>query len=195
MPRNPGKKHPAGQKKSVQELKRRAQELAGGKMLTGKINECTPEQEEKFWEYVVAFEEAPTSSLFKQLEESGLSLPAPETLGDPELTGKLWELIRRLAAMRTFLECTDHLSDRQLYTVLWTDTLQEESPVIPLDENSACHLDLTGSGSEEDTRIYLKYYADEETREQWRTDFPHVAIPEHEDPPVDRDRFLPDAGY
>lgn len=40
----------------------------------------------------------------------------------------------------------------------------------------------------------MKYYADEETRRQWKNDFPDYEMPEHEDPPYDRDRLLPGAG-
>ena len=54
-----------------------------------------------------------------------------------------------------------------------------------------CHLDLVGSGSEEDIALWLKYYADEETRVQWARDFPDMVVPPHENPPYDRDRQLP----
>jgi hypothetical protein len=37
----------------------------------------------------------------------------------------------------------------------------------------------------------LKYYADEKTREWWRQDYPDDPIPDHEDPPHDRDSRLP----
>jgi hypothetical protein len=64
-----------------------------------------------------------------------------------------------------------------------------------LDEYSAWRIDLIGSGSEEDIYLWMKYYADEETRRQWKSDFPDYEMPEHEDPPYDRDRHLPGAGY
>lgn len=47
-------------------------------------------------------------------------------------------------------------------------------------------------GSEEDTTIYLRYYADEPWRQSWHQEWPNFPIPEHEDPPYDRDRHLPD---
>jgi hypothetical protein len=52
-------------------------------------------------------------------------------------------------------------------------------------------IDLTGSGSDEDNLTYLKYYADEEHRLRWAQDWPDDPMPEHEDTPFDRDRFLP----
>jgi hypothetical protein len=52
-------------------------------------------------------------------------------------------------------------------------------------------IDLVGSGNEEDNQIFLKYYAEEKHREQWASDWPEDLLPEHEEPPFDRDRFLP----
>jgi hypothetical protein len=52
---------------------------------------------------------------------------------------------------------------------------------------------LTGSGSTEDTDLYLKYYASEDLRRQWAADFPGDEMPEHEEPPFDRDCYLPQA--
>jgi hypothetical protein len=52
-------------------------------------------------------------------------------------------------------------------------------------------IDLTGSGSDEDNHVYLRYYADEKYRRDWANDWPDDTVPEHEDPPFDRDRYLP----
>ena len=179
----------------IEELKRRSEELAGRNMTYGEIQKPSPEVEEKFWESVVAYEEAPWTTHRKQLEKAGVNLPAPETLDETELSLKLWEVIDRLAAKRVFFSETDHLSDRELYTQILTDILDEEVKDLALDEDSACHIDLVGSGSEEDTFLYLKYYAEEDFRRSWRRDYPDDPLPDHEDPPYDRDRFLPAPDY
>ena len=181
--------------KRIEELKRRAEELTGGEMKTGEFDECPPDVEEGFWKHVVAYEEAPWTTHFQQLERSGVSLSAPETLSDQEVTAKLWELINKLAQLRVYVEDTDHLSDRELYTNLWGDLLREETKDIILDHDSACHIQLLGSGSEEDTHLYLKYFADDKWREDWHEEFPDYVIPDHEDPPYDRDRFLPKPSF
>ena len=84
-----------------------------------------------------------------------------------------------------------HLSDRELYDYLYHDGLREEAVLFPENPSYAYMIDLTGSGSDEDNQIYLKYYADEEHRRQWAHDWPDDMLPEHEDPPFDRDQFLP----
>jgi len=179
----------------IEELKQRAQELAGGEMTEGEVNPSPPEGREQFWEQVVAWEEAPWTTHFKQLEEKGVALPAPETLDDDQVSMKLWEVIHHLASLRAFLSETDHLSDRELYTLLWNDILREETKNIEMDQDSACHIQLLSGGSDEDNHLYLKYYADEEWREQWRQDYPEDQIPDHQDPPYDRDQYLPQPTY
>jgi hypothetical protein len=179
----------------IEDLKRQAKELCGGQMEVSTLDDCSAEVEEAFWQHVVDYEKAPWTTHFQQLEKAGVSLPPPDSLKDEELTAKLWEVIQKLALLRVFIEETDHLSDRELYTRLWTDSLREETPVLPMDENSAYHLQMVGSGSEEDNLLYLKYYADDGSRKQWWQDFPGDPIPSHEDLPYDRDRLLPRPDY
>ena len=183
------------QDKRIEDLKRRAEELCGGEMEVGTIDDCPAEVEESFWKHVVDYEEAPLTTNFQQLEEAGVSLPAPDSLNDEELTAKLWEVIQKLALLRVFIAQTDHLSDRELYTHLWTDSLREETPMMPPNANGAWHIEMRGGWSEEDTQLYLKYYADEAWRRDWHKDFPDDAIPAHEELRYDRDRLLPKADY
>ena len=181
--------------KRIQDLKRHAEELCGGQMKTDSLDDCPAEVEEAFWKQLVDYEEAPETTHFHQLESAGVSLPPPDSLNDKELTTKLWEVIHKLALLRVFIEETDHLSDRELYTHLWTDSLREETKALPLAANSAYHIQMLGSGSEEDNRLYLKYYADDAWRRHWLEEFPNDPIPRREDPPYDRDRVLPKPDY
>jgi hypothetical protein len=155
--------------------------------------ECPPETAAQFWLSVAAYEQAPWTTHFQELVDAGVELPAPESMDDLQLAAKLSEVVDGLARMRVFLSQTDHLSDRELYTLLWKDTLREPVKDMPRDESSAWHIDLLSGGGEEDTRLYMKYYADEETRRGWLADFPDDEMPPHEEPPYDRDRFLPRA--
>ena len=155
--------------------------------------ECPPETRAQFWQSVAAYEQAPWTTHFQLLEEAGINLPSPESINDQQLEAKLWEVIEGLAGRRVFLSQTDHLNDRALYNLFWRDLLREAAKDLPLDDSSAWHIDLLGSGSEEDTYLYLKYYADDAARRQWSADFPDDEMPEHEESPFDRDRRLPQA--
>lgn len=184
------------QEKRIEDLKQQAEELSGGQMEVHNLDDDYPaEVEEGFWKYVVDYEKAPWTTNFQQLENAGVSLPAPDSLSEAELKTKLWEIIQKLALLRTFIEQTDHLSDRELYNHLWTESLREETKALALDADSACHIQILGGCSEEDMELYLKYYADEDFRQSWQKDWPRDPIPKHEDPPYDRDRLLPKAYY
>ena len=127
---------------------------------------------------------------FVYLAANGVSLPDPATVPDEEIHDVLWRTIQALAAIRIFLECTDHMSDRELYEKLWHEALREQTWFSPTDQNSASHFDFSGC-SGEDLERYLRYYADERQREDWLRDFPDEPMPPHEDPPHQRDSLLP----
>ena len=175
----------------VGDLQRRAEEFVSGELSLFESEEMSQGLREQFLGYVAAFEEAPWITSFELLEQGGMALPPPEALDDLQLSAKLWEVIRGLAMLRTFLYNTDHLSDRELYEELWHEVLREENPDMPINEDTACHIDLVSSGSEADNELYLRYYADEEDRQLWAKDWPNDAMPTHEAPPYDRDRHLP----
>ena len=62
---------------------------------------------------------------------------------------------------------------------------------VPKSNGAAQSWNGTGvAGRKGKTTLYLKHYAEEESRQNWIKDF-HETIPEHVDPPYDRDRFLP----
>lgn len=146
---------------------------------------------EAFLDRIAEYESREPRPLLEVVAESGVTLPAPEELDDAQIGAKLWELIHWLSLAGTFLHNTDHLSDRELYTELWREELREPAVLMPEDTSFGYHIDMVGSGSEEHIHLYLKHYADERARQSWKEDWPEDEIPEHEDPPYDRDRRLP----
>ena len=155
------------------------------------IEDMPADMEEEFLRHVLEYETAEPISLFRLLENSGLKLLVPSSLTDDDLRPKLKETIERMSSLGAYLLHTNHLSDRELYEYLYNDGLREEAVLFPENPSYAYMIDLTGSGSEEDNQIYLKYYADAEHRIQWALDWPDDIIPDHENPPFDRDRHLP----
>jgi len=127
------------------------------------------------------------------LARHGYSPSPPGELDDRQLPGRLWELLYAAAARRFYFWSTDHLDDRSLYILLWEQWLDEPTADIPLEAETntttaICDFDALGMTHEE---IWLRYYADESDHPLWHSSDPDFVFPPHEDPPYDRDRFLP----
>lgn len=180
------------QEQRIAKLRQELEKLGGSPV---SLDSMPPDMEEEFLRQVLEYESAEPISLFRLLENSGLEIPAPDELDDTTLPGKLKEIIERMASMGAYLLHTDHLTDRELYHYLYSDGLREEAVLFPENPSYAYMIDLTGSGSESDNETYLKFYADEEHRQQWARDWPDDSIPDHEDPPFNRDRFLPQSPF
>jgi len=176
------------QEERINKLRAELEKLGGS---TSTLESMPADMEEEFLRHVLEYETAEQISLLRLLENSGLEVPPPASLDDDALQIKLKDLIDRMASVGSYLLHTNHLSDRDLYEYLYHDALREETVLFPENPSYAYMIDLTGSGSEDDNQTYLKYYADEEYRRRWAHDWPDDRMPEHEDPPFDRDRFLP----
>jgi hypothetical protein len=180
------------QKARIAELKRRAQEAAGGDMVCWELEGLDPDVRERFWAGVAAIETAARRPLARRLEESGFELPPPGELNRPALRRALRALIDRLAEWRYFLAHTDHLSDRELYTLLREEVLVRPEPELPPESGCNVLIDLSRFDlGEPPGTILLRYHADEELRRAFALDRPGARLPAHEDPPYDRDRRLP----
>lgn len=177
-------------KDRIEKLKQQARDLSGGQMRSGVSPNCPPEMKEEFWKRVVAFENAVEIKPYELLTRSGLTPPSPEEVADATLPTTLWRVIFGLAFLGVQLHSTDHLSDRELYVLLWDDVLQEPMD-FPNDWDSTWHIDFTAGGSEEDILVYLKYYANEEDRVRWAQEWPDYPMPPAERRPFDRDGDLP----
>jgi len=176
------------QEERIAKLRAELEKIGGS---TSTLESMPADMEEEFLRHVLEYETAEQISLLRLLENSGLEVPAPETLDNDTLKIKLKEIVDRMATLGSYLLHTNHLSDRDLYEYLYHEALREETVLFPENPSYAYMIDLTGSGSEDDNQTYLKYYADEQYRRQWAYDWPDDRMPEHEEPPFDRDRFLP----
>jgi hypothetical protein len=145
---------------------------------------------EKFEEIMATIEgDGPQTTLFALLKEAGVLLPYPEDVTDADLSRVLWDVIHGMADQGAFLSYTDHLSDRELYSTLWHETLRAEHPIVPDDYPLMTHIDMLGGWSNEDIHNNFKYYADEAARQRARAE--GVEVPDHVDPPYSRDHLLP----
>src|SRR5690349_14871401 len=176
------------QEERIAKLRQELERLGGSAL---SLEAMPADMEEEFLRQVLEYETAEPISLFRLIENSGLQIPPADDLDDASLTVKLKEIIDRMASLGAYVLHTNHLTDRELYHYLYADGLREEAVLFPENPSYAYMIDLTGSGSDEDNQVYLKYYADEEHRRQWAHDWPDDPLPKHEEPPFDRDRFLP----
>jgi len=176
--------------KRIEQLRQKIREATGEEPVFGSSPDCPPEIEEAFLERVLAFETTPKRTLFSLLEELGVELPRPKTLKDRELTAKLWEVIYALLGKYVVLGNTDHLSDREMYTQLWNETLREEYVITP---NYTVQIDMTRTNEgDRGMPIYLKYYATEEQRRIYSRAHPDFKMPPHVEPPRRRDHLIPE---
>ena len=144
-------------------------------------------------DFIDPVEDCPWLSRRKIFARYGYEPLPPAELTDRQLPGRLWEWLYAAAARRFFLHFTNHLSDRELYTLLWEQWLDEPAADIPLEAETNTNTDISefDAGGLTQEEIYLRYYIDEESKDIWRSTEPKIVFPPHLDPPFDRDRFLP----
>lgn len=142
------------------------------------VESMTTQAENEFLASMIAWERAPILPI-SQWFEPELKIPHPSSLGDEELHEVLWQTLRRLSEQQIELEYTDHLSDRELYCVLYRDILPCEEKCLRPPRNP---LRWHCVDSSEDPETWLRYYASDEEREEW-FDLWGEELPPLESPP------------
>ena len=84
-------------------------------------------------DFVDPAEDCPWRSRREIFAQYGYAPLPPSELDDRQLPGRLWEWLYAAAARRFFFWSTDHLSDREFYTLLWEQWLDEPTADIPLE--------------------------------------------------------------
>lgn len=174
------------------DLRKEVMDRVEGESIEFVSDDMPMDTQEAFWKHVLAFEEAEESTLEERLKrEVDFVAPDPKSLEtDVEVSEALWNLIHALASIRVFLDCTNHLNDRDLYRLLVYGTLPDVTTVPPTGSEWNTRILAYEYGVPDDpdgTLTYLRYYADDETREEWDAS----EVPPKEDAPFDRDRLLP----
>src|SRR5271155_3006241 len=98
--------------------------------------------ENDFLACMLDWEQAPVLPIYRWYEPE-LRAPRPEVLTNASLELILWDVIRKLYQKRIVLDFTDHLSDRDLYCLIYRDILPAREK--KLEHVSHClHWDCTG---------------------------------------------------
>jgi len=146
------------------------------------VAELPTPMENEFLASMLAWERAPILPI-SQWFEPELQLALPDTLDDLQLHQSLWDTIHKLFERRIVLDFTDHLTDRELYCLIYRDILPcKEKKIDSL--SNYLHWDCADMGG--DPTIWLRYYASEAEREMWAEDF-NEPLPEAEQPPYCRE--------
>jgi hypothetical protein len=123
--------------------------------------------ENRYLESMLAWERAPQIPIARWFDPP-LNLPAASLLDDERLRKLLWDAIDGLFDRRVVLDFTDHLSDRELYSLIRRDILPAPVKRVELPDNYF-HWDCSASDGD-DLSVWLTYYASDEERREWADD-------------------------
>jgi hypothetical protein len=119
--------------------------------------------ENEFLASMLAWERAPVLAISEWFDPP-LTLPHPDSLNDEQLSKQLGETIQRLYAERIVLDFTDHLSDRDLYCLIFRDILPSPEKKVDIPKNFL-HWHCLDDSDEAET--WLRFYATPEERAIW----------------------------
>src|SRR4030042_2844018 len=129
--------------------------------------------ENEFLASMLAWEQAPVVPIYRWFDPE-LRPPRPGMLADESLHEILWDVIHRLFRKRIVLDFTEHLSDRELYSLIYRELVPSREKMIDPRPNYL-HWDCTGP--DRDPVIWLRFYAAEEDRELLAATY-HLPLPE-----------------
>ena len=128
--------------------------------------------ENEFLASMLAWERAPTLPISDWFHPR-LTLPHPDEVPPQQLHTLLWETIHQLYGRRIVLDFTDHLSDRDLFTLIYRDILPSPEKMIDLPKNYLHWHCLDDS----DPELWLSYYASHTERQHWEEETGQKAPP------------------
>jgi hypothetical protein len=137
-------------------------------------------EENDFLASMLAWERAPIVPI-SQWFSPELKLERPDLLTEGQIHRVLWDVITKLYSQRVVLDCTDHLSDRQLYTLIYRDILPSWEKKVDLPRNFLHWRCIDDS----DDTTWLRYYASPMERRRWQEET-GLQPPNSELPPYPR---------
>lgn len=144
-------------------------------------NVMSTSSENEFLQSMLEWERAPIMPICEWFDPQ-LVLPSPDQLDDELLHNLLHQTVQQLFEKNIVLDFTEHLSDRQLYCLIYRDILPSQEKRIDRRDNYL-HWDCANVG--DDPEIWLRYYANEEERQAWVEETGGYP-PQMDDPPFPR---------
>lgn len=127
------------------------------------LSNLTLDQENEYLSSMLAWEKANIIPVYRWFSPE-LCPPRPSLIQDCDLSDILEYVIQKLYDKHIVLEFTDHLSDRELYTLIWRDILPSEAKLV-CDKKDYISWDCAHINGDPET--WLRYYASEEERQIW----------------------------
>ena len=138
--------------------------------------------ENEFLASLLEWETAPILPIYRWFEPY-LQLSPPDDLCPEELHTTLHEVIDRLYDKKIVLDFTEHLSDLELYCLIYQEILPSREKKLE-HRCGYIHWDCSHTGN--DPTLWLVYYATDDDRELW-TDMTLQPLPPKMIPPYPRD--------
>jgi len=138
-------------------------------------------EENKYLASMLDWERAPVLPICRWFAPE-LSTPHPDSLNDEQLTYELTRVIEALYHKQIVLDYTDHLSDRELYRLVYRDILPAREKMIDR-KDTLLHWQCIDVN--QDPEIWLRYYATQSEREAWEDEVGGI-LPPSEPPPYRR---------
>ena len=138
--------------------------------------------ENEFLESMLEWERAPSLPISDWFRPQ-LRLESPDSLDDEQLREALHNVIEKLFSKRIVLDFTDHLTDRELYCLIYRDILPTHEKMLQR-SSSYLHWDCANTSGDPDT--WLRYYASEADRDAWHRETEGY-LPPVEAPPFRRE--------
>jgi hypothetical protein len=146
------------------------------------VREVPTPVENEFLASILAWERAPVLPI-SQWFEPELIVENPDVLDDGEIHRGLWDAIHKLYSKRIVLDFADHLTDRELYGIIFRDILPSREKKIDLAKN---YLHWNCAEADDDgPDTWLQFYASEVERAVW-ADETGLPLPPALDPPHPR---------
>jgi hypothetical protein len=149
----------------------------------GRVNPTamTTRTENEFLESMLEWERAPILPIYQWFNPP-LVLPHPDRLNQQQLSVVLRATIDKLFEKHIVIDFADHLSDYQLYGIIFRDILPSHEKML---ERRTSYLHWDCANTDDNPETWLRYYATQAEREMWAEESGQP-LPPRDEPPFSR---------
>jgi hypothetical protein len=144
------------QRRRINKLQDTINDLSNGSSILKLSPNIPADIMESHLEDIVNFESVGSgTSLFEGLQQHGMKLPRPEELNEFLSSRKAMEIFRALDKLGVFLIGFEGMTARELYSILWNQTLWEGCYVKRLNPGSITLIDVSHKMKQSEIHQFL----------------------------------------